>query len=106
MGSVVGSSLGQGAHCWPGSRRTLEGSLAVFLSSLSVLVAIHTFVVCGDCLRGHRNSGAWAEAAAHLAWPVGLASLMEAFTSQVDNLVLPCLLFSALVVTAQSTSVA
>lgn len=68
MGSLVGR-----LH-WPGSRRTLEGSAAVFLSSLLALV-----------LLSHLEDGGpgWGDATASLAWPVTIATLMEAFTSQV-----------------------
>lgn len=78
-GAVVGSNFGR--HDWPGSRRTLEGSVAVFLSSLAGLV------VATCCLLGERTEGraGWAQATARLAWPVALTSLMEAFTSQVGG---------------------
>lgn len=77
---MVGSSVGR-LH-WPGSRRTLEGSASVFLSTLGSLLLLW-FVLLG--LRGEEDSGGegWRKAARSLAWPVALTSLMEAFTTQV-----------------------
>ncbi|CBN74162.1 similar to Transmembrane protein 15 [Ectocarpus siliculosus] len=95
MGAMVGSSVGR-LH-WPGSRRTLEGSASVFLSTLGSLLLLW-FVLLG--LRGEEDSGGegWRKAARSLAWPVAVTSLMEAFTTQVDNLVLPCVLLACLAV--------
>ena len=75
--AAVGSVLGR--HRWPSSRRTLEGSLAFFLSTLGMV----------EWLKGGREGG--REGGAKWGWvvAVGLLALLEAFTSQVDNLVLP-----------------
>ena len=88
---MVGSSLGR--LRWPGSRRTLEGSASVFLSSLATLVFASCVLVQGkgsaddrdwEGVVGEGGEG-WGRATARLAWPVALVSLMEAFTSQVRN---------------------
>ena len=71
--ATVGSVVGR--HRWPSSRRTLEGSLAFFLSTLGMV----------EWLKGGTGGGVeWGWVLA-----VGLLSLLEAFTHQIDNLVLP-----------------
>lgn len=89
QGAVVGSSLGR-LH-WPGSRRTLEGSASVFLSTLASLALVSSALARrggreSDGVGGWRLFGGqvgWAELATSLAWPAALVSLMEAFTTQV-----------------------
>lgn len=53
----------------------------MFVSSLVGLVAIDMALV------GHTGEGAWGwrQSAARFAWPAALASLTEAFTSQVGR---------------------
>lgn len=83
---MIGSSLGQ--HRWPSSRRTLEGSAAVFLSSLLALVVCASFATSkGSSTSGEWDGGDWSwwKYCAGVAWPVALASLAEAFTSQVKE---------------------
>jgi dolichol kinase len=69
MGAVVGIFFGK--HCWSASnRRTIEGSAAMFLS-----MATSCFVLLHD-------STTWIPA-------VAFATLLEAWTLQLDNLILP-----------------
>ncbi|CAN0048700.1 unnamed protein product, partial [Choristocarpus tenellus] len=111
MGAVVGISLGRRGHRWPGSRRTLEGSVAVFCSTLLALVAVHCLVlygkrlsVCGEgftmeeCQRRPGINAQWKKVALDLAGPVALTSLMEAFTSQVSLVMLLLLLLLLLMI--------
>lgn len=91
QGAVVGSSLGR--FHWPGSRRTLEGSASVFLSTLATLVLVSAALARpGGGVGESEGAGGWwvwegevgwGELAATLAWPAALVSLMEAFTTQV-----------------------
>lgn len=76
QGAVIGSRVGR-LH-WPGSRRTLEGSASVFLTTLSSLALVSCLVA-----RQGEGSEGWTKVAASLAWPAALATLMEAFTTQV-----------------------
>ena len=69
--AVVGRWVGK--HKWPGSRRTLEGSLAFFLSSVGAVGWVGG------------TAGGWKD----VGLACGLLSLLEAFTGQIDNLVLP-----------------
>lgn len=89
---MVGSSIGR-LH-WPGSRRTLEGSASVFLSTLAILVLVSSVLPLprrggesegegGWWLWGGLGPAGWGQLGATLAWPVALVSLMEAFTTQV-----------------------
>lgn len=86
----MGSRFGQ--NNWPESSRTLEGSAAVFFSSLVALV--FTACVLSSTSEGDRNFAendgidpGWWKACTSLAWPVALASLVEAFTRQVNRVV-------------------
>ncbi|CAN0227250.1 unnamed protein product, partial [Hapterophycus canaliculatus] len=95
QGAVVGSRVGR-LH-WPGSKRTLEGSASVFVTTLGSLLLVARVLAWRE---GQEKDGVarveWGAMAASLAWPVALTTLMEAFTTQVDNLILPCILFSCL----------
>ena len=79
---MVGSSVGR-LH-WPGSRRTLEGSAAVFASSLTTLSLVSLFLVDGVAAVDATVDDV-VRAIASLAGPVALATLMEAFTTQVKR---------------------
>lgn len=72
MGAVVGKSLG--THGWGRNKRTLEGSLAMWLSMV--------VVGCGACCTSLRECGVLLVAATG-------TTILEAFTVQLDNLVLP-----------------
>lgn len=87
---MVGSSVGR-LH-WPGSRRTLEGSASVFVSTLASLVLVSS--VAPRIAAESEDAGGWwlwgggvgwGDLAANLAWPAAIVSLMEAFTTQVDQ---------------------
>jgi dolichol kinase len=75
--SIVGSYLGR--RHWPGSRRTLEGSLAM---------AVATGLPLAYLARG------WTDRALLVVSSLAVAAL-EAYTHQMDNLFLP-LFFMAL----------
>ena len=73
MGALVGTKFG---HIRWGARRTVEGSLAMLTS-----VTFASYLILGS------------EAFIQNLWPVALTAifvtLLEAFTTQIDNLVLP-----------------
>ena len=70
-----------------GSKKTMEGTLAAIVSQivtcalLSLLFGVHPSF-----------SDAWLS----ISWVVILTSLLEAFTSQIDNLVLPSFMMALL----------
>ncbi|KAK3917190.1 Dolichol kinase [Frankliniella fusca] len=79
--SYVGSNFGK--RKWEGSNRTLEGTVACFLSQvIVVLFLVHYDVLPSDMLFLIRTCVA-----------VGITSLIEAKTDQVDNVVLPLVLY-------------
>ncbi|CAM9293565.1 unnamed protein product, partial [Scytosiphon promiscuus] len=95
MGAVVGCRVGR--LNWPSSRRTLEGSAAVFTTTLGSLLLVAWVLAWQESGKKDGSAGIeWRAVATNLAWPVALSTLMEAFTTQVDNLILPCVLFSCL----------
>jgi len=78
--SVCGSLVG--VNRWPGSKKTKEGTAACFLSQLfSVIALIHM----GYVPRTNLIKPTFA---------IGVTSLVEAKTDQVDNLVLPLLMYN------------
>jgi len=75
MGAVVGKRWGR--HKWGSNQRTLEGSLAMWLSMVVATIVI-----------GSRSGSNWRECGAFLG-ATTLTTVLEAFTVQLDNLVLP-----------------
>lgn len=71
MGAVIGKSMGK--HKWGKNNRTLEGSLAMWLSM--IVVGIFLCSSLRDCLA--------------LLVATTFTTILEAFTVQLDNLVLP-----------------
>ena len=69
VGAIAGVNFGR--HRWPGSTRTLEGSFSMYASMFVPLFLVYT----SDC------------------WEIGvvlaIVTLLEASTSQIDNLCLP-----------------
>ncbi|XP_026291838.1 dolichol kinase isoform X1 [Frankliniella occidentalis] len=79
--SFVGSNYGKWK--WEGSNRTIEGTLACFLSQVFVVLLLVQYdVLPSDILSLVRTFAA-----------VGITSLIEAKTDQVDNMVLPLVLY-------------
>jgi dolichol kinase len=76
MGAIVGKGFGR--HQWGKNRRTVEGSLAMWVSMMAIIGTCWFFGAAGrrDCW--------WALVAA-----TTFATVLEAFTLQMDNLVLP-----------------
>jgi len=84
-GAVVGVYCGR--HKWPGTRRTIEGSIAMFVSMYSFLLVILYYTpnlsLSGSTLRD--SVLAWRTFGPSLL----ILTLLEAFTCQIDNLCLP-----------------
>ncbi|XP_072167280.1 dolichol kinase-like [Diadema setosum] len=76
--SVAGSTYGT-IH-WPGSRKTVEGTLAAIASQLVACILLSAVLGLEPAF-----SSAWLP----LTWAITLTSLLEAFTAQIDNFVLP-----------------
>jgi len=71
MGAVIGKSMGQ--HKWGENQRTLEGSLAMWFSM--VVIGMFSCVSVRECVA--------------LVVSATFTTILEAFTVQLDNLVLP-----------------
>ena len=71
MGAVIGKSIGK--HHWGMNQRTLEGSLAMWLSMIGIGMLVCTSM---------QEYGA-------LLLATTFTTILEAFTVQLDNLVLP-----------------
>lgn len=81
--SVFGSLLGR--HKWTGTKKTLEGTVAAVVSQVITCYFLQSIL-------GVRPQGNWLLT----LWAIFLTSLLEAFTSQIDNLILPMFMFSLL----------
>ncbi|KAG7204890.1 hypothetical protein KM043_005288 [Ampulex compressa] len=83
--SMVGSKWG--SHKWPGSEKTVEGTIACVLSQAGL--------ICGLAYMGYVNS-CWLLLRSLIATII--ISLVEAHTSQVDNLALPLSMYICLTI--------
>ena len=83
VGAVVGSYYG--LHKWPGTKRTVEGSLGMFVSMALSSVAISYL----DPASGASTLHDAALVGLYMSPPLITLSMLEAFTSQIDNLCLP-----------------
>ncbi|XP_064620689.1 dolichol kinase-like isoform X2 [Lineus longissimus] len=80
--SVIGSKFGR---CrWPGTKKTIEGTLAAVLTQLVFCVALCS---CGILPQYEDHLLA-------IIITIILTSLLEAFTTQIDNLVLPLFMYT------------
>ena len=72
---------------FPGSKKTVEGTCAAFVSQLLGCYILH-------CLDPRISPPyGWLD----VVWAVGLTSILEAVTTQIDNLVLPIFMYSLLI---------
>ena len=89
VGDAAGAVVGvySGRHKWPGTRRTVEGSIAMFISMYLTLLFI---LYCSPNLS---LSGSTLNDAVLVCRTFGpsllILTLLEAFTCQIDNLCLP-----------------
>ncbi|XP_070541747.1 dolichol kinase-like [Ptychodera flava] len=90
VGDTAAALIGcrYGTHKWPGSNKSKEGTVAAIISQIIfcfllsfIGVQIHSWLV--------------------LILSVLLTSLMEAFTKQIDNIVLPLFMYSMLTILSQ-----
>ncbi|NXN13839.1 DOLK kinase, partial [Indicator maculatus] len=77
MASVFGSTMGE--IKWPGTKKTFEGTMTAIFAQLIAVALILIF----DSSVNLNSSYTWILAA------VSLVSLLEAYTTQIDNLLLP-----------------
>ncbi|KAK9507513.1 hypothetical protein O3M35_007353 [Rhynocoris fuscipes] len=77
--SICGSLVGK--NKWPGSKKTKEGTAACFLSQLFLVIALihYGYVPRTNLIRP--------------TFAIAICSLVEAKTEQVDNIVLPLLMY-------------
>ncbi|XP_075434730.1 dolichol kinase [Ascaphus truei] len=86
VASVCGSALGE--IKWPGTKKTFEGTM---LSIFAQIIAVALILIFDSTI--NMNGG--------YVWILGsitLVSLLEAFTTQIDNLILPLYLYILLMV--------
>ncbi|XP_005992164.1 dolichol kinase [Latimeria chalumnae] len=86
VASVFGSNLGE-IH-WPGTKKTFEGTVSAIFAQI---IAVALILICDSSISLN----------ASYIWILGsivLVSLLEAYTSQIDNLILPLYLHILLMV--------
>jgi dolichol kinase len=93
IGDAAASAIGikYGKHKWPGSKKSIEGTLGAFFGTwitIVVLTGIGTKSVC-------------ISSSLILAIPSLVGALDEAFTSQIDNLTLPFVILPFVVLCLQ-----
>ncbi|CAG9859146.1 unnamed protein product [Phyllotreta striolata] len=86
MASIVGSNFGR--FKWPGSKKTIEGTLACVFSQIGLVYLLLYFNLI-QSLSTYDSVKLFAA--------IGITSLIEAKTSQVDNLVLPLVMYIILI---------
>ena len=85
MASAVGIAAGRTR--WPGTRKTVEGTAAGWASCMLLLAAL---------LLPHHPLSTEARGWAGVAAATALVCVLEAVTTQIDNLLLPPVYFAAL----------
>lgn len=81
VASIVGVNFGK--HKWPGSKKSIEGTIGAFVGTFLTLLIIHQLEGAG------LDIDFSLETLFCLAIPSLFGALDEAFTSQIDNLTLP-----------------
>lgn len=81
VASIVGVNFGK--HKWPGSKKSIEGTVGAFFGTFLTLLIIHQFE------GAQLNIDFSLETLFSLAISSLFGALDEAFTSQIDNLTLP-----------------
>ena len=91
VGAICGIKLGH--HRWPGgSSRTLEGSLCMLLSMMVVIFCSSSFIASTNTAKYQNSSDIMKYAFSNtcqVSVLLGILTLIEASTAQIDNLCLP-----------------
>ncbi|KAK3608370.1 hypothetical protein CHS0354_030832 [Potamilus streckersoni] len=77
--SIGGKMCGQ--HKWPGTKKTVEGTLCAFLAQLVTIPVLHCLGASGAVLD------------IRIVFATLSVSCLEAFTQQIDNLIIPIFAF-------------
>ena len=101
--AIIGSQYGM--HKWPGTKRTMEGTCAMFLSTLftSILILCTTVDMTSSTFNDRIGQLLSSTTMVPIIVTLLLTSFMEAYTTENDNIILP--LFSVVVYIAVSTLV-
>lgn len=86
VASIFGSTMGE--IRWPGTKKTMEGTAT---SVFAQIIAVAIFLIFDEAVNLN----------ASYAWVLGsmaLVSMLEAYTAQIDNLLLPLYLFILLLI--------
>jgi len=97
-GAMVGSSVGR--FRWPGGKKTLEGTLAAVVAALFLYCLIYASLLCLTKDPSMVEIFPFEIFAAVTVFSTLFICLIEAFTKQIDNIVLPLLYPSVILVTA------
>ena len=99
--AIIGSQYGM--HKWPGTKRTMEGTCAMFLSTLltSIFILYSTVDRTSATFHDHIKQLFSFTSIVPIIVTLLLTSIMEAYTTENDNIILP--LFSVVVYIAISS---
>jgi dolichol kinase len=94
--SLIGKRFGQ--YRWPGTKKTVEGTLAFIVavfSSSFVIVYCSALVGIDDATRfvASAGRGEWL----NYSIVITLTALLEAFSTQNDNIIIPLYMYSLVV---------
>ncbi len=95
--AVVGSIYGQWNWTWAGNNRTVEGSVAMFVSLLIAFVLLNELTTSNTSVNCPELDHTCPLGLLTVLLPVGIVVIVEAVTTELDNIILPPYVFSSLV---------
>eukprot|EP01084_Bolivina_argentea_P258188 435176_1 len=95
--ALIGSTYGRWSWAWAINNRTIEGSVAMFISLLMAFILLSEFTTSNAAVNCPGLGSTCPLGLSTLLLPVGIVVILEALTTELDNIILPPYAFSSLV---------
>ncbi len=97
VSALIGSTYGRWRWTRAANHRTVEGSVAMFISLLMAFTLLQEFTTPNIAVNCPGLDSTCPLGSSYLLLPVGIVVILEAFSTELDNIVLPPYAFASLV---------
>ncbi len=97
VSALIGSTYGRWRWTRSANHRTVEGSVAMFISLLMAFTLLQEFTTPNTAVNCPGSDSTCPLGSSYLIGPAAIIAILEAFSTELDNIVLPPFAFASLV---------